>query len=110
MESLGTFMLHAKGHPCFVLASEFAARHRLLKFDSPATAGAAINAKLNIAKASFFSISANIDIRSDIFKAFAAYLVHVKITCCGYLTLLLISTRLIYTQIDCPHYILQYGW
>lgn len=52
VESLGTFTLDAKRRAQFFIASEFASRHRLIKYDTYAsgcTAGAAINAKLNVA-------------------------------------------------------------
>lgn len=53
VESFGTFTLDATGRARFFFASEFMARHRLLKYDTTAgvcLAGAAVNAKLNVAR------------------------------------------------------------
>ena len=53
LESLGTFTLDAKGRPTFFLAHEFAARHRLLRYNACAggcLAGGSINTRLNITR------------------------------------------------------------
>jgi CCDC81 eukaryotic HU domain 2 len=53
IEGLGTFTFDASGRPVFILASEFAARHKLQDFDSQAAstlASSTSNSKLNIAR------------------------------------------------------------
>lgn len=53
IESLGTFTLDGKGRAQFFLASDFASRHRLLKYDVCAggcLAGGSVNTKLNITR------------------------------------------------------------
>lgn len=53
IESLGTFALDAKDRERFFLASEFVARHRLLKYDActgGSLAGGSVNTKLNISR------------------------------------------------------------
>jgi CCDC81 eukaryotic HU domain 2 len=53
IEGLGTFTFDATGRPVFILASEFAARHKLQDFDSQAAstlASSTSNSKLNIAR------------------------------------------------------------
>ncbi|CAM9929331.1 unnamed protein product [Scytosiphon promiscuus] len=53
IESLGTFALDAKGRAWFFLAADFAARHRLLKYDACSggmLAGGSVNTRLNVAR------------------------------------------------------------
>lgn len=53
IESFGTFSLNALGRPRFFLAADFAARHRLLKYDvcsGGCLAGGSVNTRLNVAR------------------------------------------------------------
>lgn len=53
IESLGTFALDAKDRERFFLASEFVARHRLVKYDActgGSLAGGSVNTRLNISR------------------------------------------------------------
>lgn len=51
IETLGTFALDGKGSAKFFLSSDFAARHRLLKYSTGGyVAGGSVNTRLNIAK------------------------------------------------------------
>lgn len=53
IESFGTFSLNALGRPRFFLAADFAARHRLLKYDMSSggcLAGGSVNTRLNVAR------------------------------------------------------------
>ncbi len=53
IESLGTFTIDGKGRSRFFLAADFAARHRLLKYDACSggtLAGGAVNSRLNVAR------------------------------------------------------------
>ncbi|CAM9876409.1 unnamed protein product [Ectocarpus sp. 4 AP-2014] len=53
IESFGTFSLNALGRPRFFLSADFAARHRLLKYDvcsGGCLAGGSVNTRLNVAR------------------------------------------------------------